>query len=81
MKKRDPDLDEPKGRWVEVPDFLPPPDELVFPKKSVKITISLSKDSVDFFKREAREHGVKYQQMIRTVVSKYAARFMDKAKK
>jgi hypothetical protein len=31
-------------------DFLPPPSELVFKKDTVKVTLSLSRRSVNFFK-------------------------------
>jgi hypothetical protein len=36
-----------------VMDFLPPPEELAFREEGVKVTIALSKKSVDFFKSEA----------------------------
>jgi hypothetical protein len=58
-----------------VPDFLPSPEQLVFKEDTVKITLSLSKGSVAFFKRKARACGVPYQRMIKTVVDKYAHRF------
>ena len=35
-----------------VPDFLPPPDELAYWEDGVKVTLSPSKKSVDFFKSE-----------------------------
>ncbi len=54
-------------------DFLPPPDELVFKEKNIKITLALSEKSVRFFKREADKHGVKYQQMIRSLIDKYVS--------
>ncbi len=44
---------EPIGPVKVVPDFLPSPDELAFKEDTVKITISLSKESVEFFKRGA----------------------------
>ena len=37
-------------------DFLPPPEELAFREEGVKVTIALSKKSVDFFKSEASKH-------------------------
>ena len=45
--------------------------ELAFKEDSVKVTISLSKSSVDFFKREAKKHDTKYQQMIRRLLDAY----------
>jgi hypothetical protein len=38
------------GEVQVVPDFLPPPEELAFKENTVKVTISLSKGSVEFFK-------------------------------
>ena len=60
-----------------VPDFLPSPEQLVFKEESVKVTLSLSKDSIAFFKQRARELHVPYQRMIKTVVDKYARRFQS----
>lgn len=48
---------EPMGRVKVVPDFLPKPEDLVLQDEGVKITIALSKRSVEFFKREAERHG------------------------
>jgi hypothetical protein len=39
-----------------VPDFLPPPDELAFREKGVKVMLSLTKRSVDFFKGQAKQY-------------------------
>lgn len=63
--------DEPLGRLEIVSDFLPPPDQLVLRDDGVKITISLSKRSVDFFKRHAARSKVPYQKMIRTLLDGY----------
>ena len=41
---------EPLGRLKVVRDFLPPPEDLVFRDEGVKVTIALSKRSVEFFK-------------------------------
>ncbi len=48
--------DEPLGRLKVVRDFLPPPEDLVFRDEGVKVTIALSKRSVELFKGEARKH-------------------------
>lgn len=63
--------DEPLGRLKVVPDFLPPPEALVFRDQGVKVTIALSKRSVEFFKAEARKHGTQYQRMIRRLLDAY----------
>ena len=36
-----------------IADFLPPPSMLAFREDTVKVTIALSKSSVEFFKEEA----------------------------
>jgi len=41
---------------------------------NVKVTLSLSKRSLDFFKREAKKRRVPYQRMIRSLVDLYAER-------
>ena len=64
--------DEPLGEIKIVPDFLPSPAELAFREESVKVTISLSKKSVEFFKDEASKHHTQYQRMIRRLLDAYA---------
>ena len=63
--------DEPLGNIEVVADTLPSPEELAFKEETVKVTISLSKSSVDFFKNEAKKHDTKYQQMIRRLLDAY----------
>ena len=62
------------GRLRVVEDFLPPPDQLVPREDHVKVTLSLSKRSLDYFKREAKKRRVPYQRMIRSLVDMYAER-------
>ena len=64
--------DEPLGKLEIVADFLPPPEDLILRDEGVKVTIALSKRSVDFFKSEARKHGTQYQRMIRRLLDAYA---------
>lgn len=54
-----------------VRDFLPPPEELAFREETVKVTIALSKASVEFFKQEAAKNQVSYQKMIRRLLDEY----------
>ncbi len=63
--------DEPLGNINVVKDFLPSPKELVLKEDTVKITLSLSKDSVEFFKEEAEKLHTPYQKMIRSLLDKY----------
>jgi hypothetical protein len=72
MRKRIKYTDEPLCRLKVVRDFLPPPEELAFREEGVKVTIALSKRSVDFFKRVARKHGTQYQRMMRRLLDDYA---------
>jgi predicted DNA binding CopG/RHH family protein len=62
------------GKVKVVKDFLPSPDKLVARETNVKVTLSLSQRSVDFFKREAGKRRVPYQRMIRALVDAYAER-------
>lgn len=64
--------DESLGDVRIVDDFLPSPDELVFKENNVKVTITLSKASIDFFKKEAKKHHTQYQKMIRRLLDVYA---------
>lgn len=60
-----------------VSDFLPPPDQLVSKNKKIKITISLNSRSVEFFKKNAKKHNVKYQTMINEVLDQYAQKYSE----
>ncbi len=63
--------DVPLGRLKVIRDFLPAPEELSFREEAVKVTIALSRRSIDFFKREAQKHGTQYQRMIRSLLDSY----------
>lgn len=65
--------DGPIGDVKVIRDTLPPPEELVFKEEQVKVTLGLSKSSVDFFKKEAKQHHTQYQKMIRHLLDVYAA--------
>ncbi|MDD2469077.1 MAG: BrnA antitoxin family protein [Desulfobulbus sp.] len=73
MKKKITYTDEPIGKVKRVADFLPSPEELALKEETVKITISLSKASVEFFKTEAKKHNTQYQKMIRRLLDEYTA--------
>lgn len=62
---------EPIGKIEIVPDFLPSPVDLAFREEGTKITIALSKKSVDFFKSQASKHHTRYQRMIRRLLDSY----------
>lgn len=62
---------EPLGVVKVIKDFLPSPAELSFNEESVKVTLALSKKSIDFFKSEATKNHTQYQRMIRRLVDAY----------
>ena len=66
---------EPMGNPTVVADFLPAPEDLAFREEGVKITLALSKRSVEFFKREATKHNTQYQRMIRRLLDAYAEQY------
>ena len=71
MNKKIKYTDEPLGNLKIIKDFLPSPEELAFREQSTKVTISLSKKSIDFFKSEASKHHTQYQRMIRQLLDTY----------
>lgn len=75
MKKKMIDKDMPVGKLVGVEDFLPSPAELAVSEETTKITISLKKSSIEFFKHQAQRYHTKYQRMIRDLVDKYAMQY------
>jgi hypothetical protein len=62
------------GRVRVVEDFLPRPADLVPHEDNVKVSLSLSlsRRSLDFFRREAKKRRVPYQRMISALVDTYA---------
>lgn len=73
MKKKIEYNDEPLGEVKVVKDFLPSPEDLAFREETVKVTLHLSRPSVEFFKKEARKRHTPYQRMIRRLLDEYAA--------
>lgn len=71
MKKKIKYTDEPMGKVEVVSDFLPSPEELALKDETVKVTIALSKVSVEFFKKEAKKYNTQYQKMIRRLLDEY----------
>jgi hypothetical protein len=75
-RKRDPNWKEdmPIGKLTGIPDFLPPPDQLIFPgDKLAKITLLIDLKSLEFYRQSAKRHHTKYQRLIREVLRRYAA--------
>ena len=58
-------------------DFLPPPEQLAIKEESIKVTISLSKKSVVFFKEIAKRNHSHYQNMIRKIIDYYVYNYKN----
>ena len=63
---------------IIVEDFLPPPEKLILKEGNSKVTILLSKKSINFFKEQSKKTGVPYQSMIKKVLDLYADKFSNK---
>lgn len=81
MKRTRGYTDEPIGPIRIIKDFLPPPDQLILKDDGVKVTISLSRRSVEFFKAHARKSKIPYQRMIRRVLDEYAGHYSGKSRR
>ncbi|MBN1575779.1 MAG: hypothetical protein JW913_04460 [Chitinispirillaceae bacterium] len=68
------DIDRAVEQSEIVEDFLPKPSELVMKEDNVKVTLELSRRSLNLFKKYAGKNGVKYQRMIRNLVDHYAGK-------
>lgn len=77
MKKKIRNSNKPIGKLTRIHDFLPLPEELVLPQETIKVTLSLKKSSVEFFKHKATEYHTKYQRMIRELLDRYATQYMS----
>ena len=66
--------EEPLGEIRVIKDFLPPPSELVYKEDTVKVTLGLSRRSVEFFKKHAKKYETQYQKMIRRLLDLYVDR-------
>lgn len=73
MSKRIRYSEESIGEIKLVPDFLPSPEELALKSEQTKVTISLSSESIAFFKEAAKRHHTQYQKMIRQLLDEYVA--------
>ena len=76
MKNKTIYTNESMGKVRVVTDFLPSPEQLAFKEEKVKVTISLSQASLDFFKGQASLHKTAYQKMIRNLLDAYAVQHM-----
>lgn len=72
MKKKITYTNEPMKVGERVIDFLPPPSQLVKRDETVKVTLELTRESLDFFKLQAQESHIPYQRMLRGLIDRYA---------
>jgi predicted DNA binding CopG/RHH family protein len=63
------------GKVKVINDFLPRPEDLVLKEETVKVTLSLTKSTVDYFKEKANTSHTQYQKMIRVLLDQYAAHY------
>jgi uncharacterized protein (DUF4415 family) len=75
MRRKKYDINMPIGKLTRADDRLPPPEELMLPERTVKVTLRLSEDSIKFFKGYAHKYHTKYQKVIRRLLDTYAQRF------
>ena len=75
MKKKINYTNEPLGKLRIVSDFLPSPEKLAFKEENTKVTMMLSKSSIDFFKSTAKKHHTQYQKVIRNLLDFYTLQF------
>ncbi|MGD8782044.1 MAG: CopG family transcriptional regulator [Ignavibacteria bacterium] len=75
MKKKIKYSNEKIGEVEIVKDFLPKPEELVFKEDTVKVTLNLSKSSIEFFKEIAQKQGSQYQKLIRNLLDRYTSHY------
>jgi predicted DNA binding CopG/RHH family protein len=80
MSKRIQYSDEPLGEFQVVPDFLPSPEQLALKNEHIKVTLSLSTESVAFFKAAAKKHHMQYQKMIRQLLDEYVTQQKARSK-
>ena len=66
--------DEPLDDLKVIADFLLSPEELAFREETVKVTILLSKQSLEYFKQQANNFNTPYQKLIRRLLDEYVNR-------
>ena len=67
------DVDWSLGKQVK--DFLPSPSQLVKKQEMQRITMEVPKETINFFKQKAKEHGGSYQLMIRELLMCYVKNY------
>ena len=58
-------------------EFLPSPAEIARSMDKIKITITLTGDSIEYFKKQAEKHDIQYQRLIRSILDEYVVHHMQ----
>jgi len=80
MKKKINYTGEKIGKVKIIKDFLPKPEDLILKEDTVKVTLNLSKASIDFFKGLAKKHDSQYQKVIRTLLDNYTSVYSNSSR-
>ena len=71
------DSADPMAETAVAVDFLPSPADLVFREDTVKVTMALSRVSIEFFKEQGKKYDMPYQRLIRRLLDEYARTFAN----
>jgi predicted DNA binding CopG/RHH family protein len=71
MSNKISDPAKPIGQVTIVKDFLPPPEQLVPKNTTVRVTMEFSQETIEYFKREAKQNNLSYKSMIRDLLDVY----------
>jgi hypothetical protein len=63
---------------IVIRSSMPTLDKLAEKEDTVKVTLSLTKSSVEYFKNEAKKRDVCYQVMIRNLIDEYVKHCLGK---
>jgi predicted DNA binding CopG/RHH family protein len=77
MNRRTDYTDEPLQIGERVKDFLPPPSELVKREETVKVTLELTKRSIDLFKQQAQQDNIPYEYILQAIIDAYAKQHLE----
>jgi predicted DNA binding CopG/RHH family protein len=59
-----------------IEDIFPRPEDLLLEDETIRVSINLTRNTVEAFKRFASEHDTKYQRVIRRLLDEFAARHL-----
>ena len=78
MKKKIEYTDEPMNVGKIIEDFFPRPEELFGKDDTVNITLTLSQNSIDYFKALSLNYDTDYKTLIRRYLDVYVSKHLDK---